>query len=212
MPRESVVDDLANWFSTQSELPDGLTASFTYDRDELASVQVNVMDGYGEPGMKSIIDSLNNGEGRQALMSRISYRRWLRAIAQVKSIGTFVRRESLASIPTSGWIRRSENYSRARIVRLERNCVNPHPKLGCGIRRFTVFYWVPLEGRVNAKHEKKSEFIGPELTQYFVTVDDREVEISKADYERLQTGQIIRLERTLDSTLARRIVIKRARK
>jgi len=191
-----------------SDPQDGVNLSVSYSEGRVAIIQVTLTSKYNDPQMKESSKQTSDENVRSCCMSKATYYRFLKSINQIRALGVLVQRDPIGVIPTSGWIRRTDNYSRASVVRLERNCPSSNARLGCGISKFTVFYWIPLEGKIKGKRIEKISFGGPELIHYFVTIGSAEVEVSHTDYERLQEGQVVKLERVFTNLPARILSIK----
>ncbi|HEU4507597.1 MAG TPA: hypothetical protein VFR78_05110 [Pyrinomonadaceae bacterium] len=123
-------------------------------------------------------------------------------IEGIKTFGSFVDEQPVATIGPSGSVSRSARYTQAYIVRRERTC--PEGKEDCGIKGFSVFYWLPFNGKVQSKHTEHvavKDLINE--TRYYLTVAGRRVAVSAADYKRLRKGQHVSLEMTIADDLAR---------
>ena len=197
---------------TEFEIEKGVILSLTYSRSSLAVAQITLTSAYKDPQIGEVSEQQGDEDQRHCCMSRIAYDRILRNVGHLRPIGVFVCRDPTGAIPTSGWVRWTEEYSMARVVRLEKNCPSPDSPIGCGIAKFTIFYWLPLEGRIQRKRLEKIDLMGSELIQYFVNIAGARVEVSESDYKRLHKGQVVKLARTLDSSPARIISIRHSRK
>jgi len=133
---------------------------------------------------------------------KVKYERLVGIAKHLKSLGTFVRGRPISTVGPSGWTSRVSEYSRAYIVRNEQTCSGA--KAECGVKKFAVFYWVPLAGRITAKRIDEVAVKGfTKEVSCYVTVDGSEVRVSKSDYRRLKKGQAVNLEATLSNDLAR---------
>lgn len=196
---------------SQFEVEAGVTLSLSYLGSTLAAVRVTLTSAHQGTNLKESTLPEESNERVTCCMTGTEYARFLSIAARLKPIGTLTRRDTVGIIPTSGWVRRSDEYSRARTVYLERACADSKQQSDCGIARFTVFYRLPLRGKVSRKRVERSDVLGTSMIRYLVTVGATEVEVSRRDYGRFHEAELVKLEHTLDNTFARVLTLRRSR-
>lgn len=140
-------------------------------------------------------------ESKESLTS-MKYERLVGIAGTLKALGPFLGEKAIGVVEPSGWTNRVTEYSKAYIVRREQTCSDA-PE-GCGIKKFTVFYWLPLAGRITSKRADEVSVNGfTKGVNYYVTINGSEVRVSESDYRQLKTEQVISLEATLGNDLAR---------
>ncbi len=130
------------------------------------------------------------------------YDRAIALVGQMKSLGKFLRNQPIAVIGPSGWETSNQEFSGGYIVRRKRTCDGD--QTDCGIKEFTVFYWIPFRGKVEAKRLERLKVKGfINQTRYFLTVAGREVRVSPSKYRQVRKGQLVEVETTLANGPAR---------
>lgn len=182
----------------------GMVLSLSYQFDHLSTASIRLEPEYTEGNSFQGFQD----EDRPCCMSIPTYKRLVAFINGLQQLGGFVRNDPIGIIPTSGWIRRREEYKDAFIVVSERNCSNPDPRYGCGIDGFAVYYWLQLSGKVESKEIRTISFGEPPLMEYIVKVSGKEFRVSKVDYDRLRKGIRASLKVTVEENWAEIILIK----
>jgi hypothetical protein len=133
---------------------------------------------------------------------KIEYDRVVGMIEQLKSLGKFLKSRPIGVIEPSGWTSKTTEFSRAYIVRKEPTC--SAGKSDCGIKNFTVFYWLRFTGKIESKRTERFELKGfVKRIRYYLVVSGRDVEVSGLDYRQVRKGHFIGVETTLGNDLAR---------
>jgi hypothetical protein len=139
----------------------------------------------------------------------MKYEKLVRIARTLKALGPFLRERPIGIVEPSGWTNRVTEYSKAYVVRKEQTWSGA--TRGYGVKKFTVFYWLPLVGRITSKRTDEVEVKGfAGQVNYYVTIDGSEVGVSESDFRRLKKGQVVGLEATLGNDLAR-LVSRRQR-
>jgi hypothetical protein len=196
------LDSLGNKF----ELNDGIILSITCDEKALAVIQVRLTNtnSLGYNGDSENIDV--SSKSQYCCLSKIAYDNLIKIINQLGPLGQYRRQNPISIIGPTGWIRKTDEFAHANIVKLERTGSVSYSN--SGIAAFTVFYWLPLSGKVESKRVEiveANQFI--KKIRYLITVYNTEVEVSGEDYQRIGEGQVVELERAVNS-LARIVAIR----
>ncbi|MEW6732623.1 MAG: hypothetical protein AB1489_14945, partial [Acidobacteriota bacterium] len=180
-----------------------------YKDKSLAAAQVLLTDAFekGEKkdGLEELVEEHNEA---YCCMSELDYQKFIKIIKQLKPLGSLEESDPIGVIPTSGWVRWTELYSNAFIVRLAQQCTKQGFLEECGIARFTVFYWFTLQGEITNKYIKGAVVKDLGQPQYFINVNGTDVEVSEGDYNSLQKGQKVLIRTSLTNVLAKIISIE----
>lgn len=179
-----------NSAGTEFELKDKLKLNLIYHKKTLAAIQV-----YSTC-------SVNDQDSNCSKISKRLYKDLIHLFQLIKPVGGFQQRDPIGVVSISGTAKWTNLYSSAFAVVVENNR-QPLQSTDAKIIRFTLFYWLPLKGTIESKHE---EIVGNnqfEVTKYFITVNGIKVAIDQQEYAHLSEGQIVELERTFDNSFAR---------
>jgi hypothetical protein len=179
-------------------LEPGVTAHAIFEGERLAALKV-----------MPVADGVWKGEDTQApcCLTAETYGRLLDLVSRFRSIGEPEGVSPFGVIGPSGWSTNSKRYANAVIVRFEKTCAEAEGT--CGVAHFTVYYWLPVEGKLAVKrvrdvtlHGKDGEVLDHRL-QYFLRINRTEIEVSEADYSQVREGECLRVERLLTNALGR---------
>jgi hypothetical protein len=188
-----VIDSSTQTFQLEPGI--GLRA-FCYER-RLAAVRVEVKSDYPNVGTPSE-DLSDPDDQRPCCLTKTVFDRM---VGELEKLGAFGRRRpdmELGITGPSGW---STDYHEFDHVRIE-----TFGQSGgrFALNHFTVFYWLPVGGRVQAKHVVRSRIFGAFLyTNRWIRVANREFVVSRGDYRRVRIGRRVQLEWNIQSSFAR---------
>jgi len=177
------------------ELRKGVLLTVTYDERALAVLKVFLTRGFSDETNPAHKLSASHPQC-SVCMSGWTYKDLLSQLTQLRPLGNFSRTNPISVVPQTGWVFKTDEYACADVIMHERNC--PDASNDCGIVDFKIFYRLPLNGRIEAKHLRT---VGAtpalEFSAYYIVVAGKEVQVSRSDYDRLTEGQIVELQRTL---------------
>lgn len=116
---------------TTRKLEINIVVFLTYSKRKLSSARVRLTCEYADPSR------LN--ETADPAMSRATFERLLRKLKRVKDVGSFLKSAG-PDLSIGPLTRHSDLYTNAVLEWFEYSCESPDPRLGCGIRRFNVYY------------------------------------------------------------------------
>ncbi|HEY0545111.1 MAG TPA: hypothetical protein VGC91_06910 [Pyrinomonadaceae bacterium] len=191
---------------TEFKLSDKVFLRLTRLKNILAAVHVFTQNPT-KPYQVAKLTAEQNCRGPYCCLSGSSYNELLSLIDRLKPIGTFRSASPYGVVVTSGRVHFKDDYSESTIVKVGRtsSAAADSPPSDC-ISEFTIFYWLPLSGRIRSKRAESFELL--ELKQYFIKVKNSEIGVSQADYERLKVGQTVKLRFTVSNDLAQILEIK----
>lgn len=165
---------------TKSGIVLTLAYELAYESSVLSSVNVKYKD---EVSIKEYYDAL-------------------RLIEDLRSLGGSSERAIGGLIGPSGFITRTIDYPNALVRRRDHNCPDGNEPT-CRVQNFTVYYWLPLEGRITNKRveETAPQFIG--AGRYYISVKKHEFQVTENEYQALKTGQYIKFKISPGSDLIR---------
>lgn len=174
----------------------GILCKLRWNVGCLSSIEIDLTKENPEYGkMEEWRDS---AESRYCCMSRETVLRVIDKINSIKPMGPFLGIKGVDVIPTSGWFKRTREYSEAYIISSERYCGECDVDYASGVDRLIVKYWYRIRGRVKLK---KVKVIGPEqfpIMNYTVIVGGKEYPLSEEDSLKVNVGDVICLKYTLD--------------
>jgi hypothetical protein len=194
------------------ELKKGVLLNLIYEDGTLAAAEVFLTSDYTDR-VKPFHNAKRRGSDCKVCMSRPSYEKLLNQVAQLRPLGGFSQVNPIGVVAQTGWVFKTDEYVCADVIRQERKCDDTTGKIGCGIIDFKVFYWLALNGRIEAKHLRTlGASPALEFSAYYIVVAGKEVQVSKYDYDRLSEGQVLQLQRTLLDNPVRVVSVRDARK
>jgi len=194
------------------ELKKGVLLNLTYEDGTLAAAKVFLTSNYTDR-VKAFHNAKRRGPDCKVCMSRPTYERLLNQVAQLRPLGGFTQANPIGVVAQTGWVFKTDEYECAEVIRQERKCDETTSNIGCGIIDFKVFYWLALNGRIEAKHLRTlGASPALEFPAYYIVVAGKEVQVSKYDYDRLSEGQVVQLQRTLLDNPVRVVSVRAASK
>ncbi len=191
---------------TKFELERGVILTLSCSQKRLSAAQVGMTFDFGEALTRNgSPECAASAKENHCCMSELAYRRFIEIVKQLEPFGILERQDPIGLVGPAGWLRTTEEFTHANLVRLQRTAAGDEP----GIAGFSVFYWLPLKGRVKQKRLETVD-VGNQIgyARQFLTVDHAEVEVSDSDYQRIRKGQTVELERTIGGNLARILSIR----
>lgn len=179
-------------------LESGSVVSLQFEGATLAAVRVSCADTDASAEPNSPEQERSNAKQLACAFPEVEYRVLIDLIGRLKEMGSFIGTDPMGIVPTSGWTRWTDVYSKSRLVRLERRCDGLIPSGQCGVTAFSVYYPLLTEGIVEGKEVRSIDLLGAKVARYFAIVAGKEVELRAEDYNRLECGDTAKLERTLD--------------
>jgi hypothetical protein len=138
-------------------------------------------------------------KGQFCCISPSSYSDLKNLIDRLKPLGAFQSADTISAIPTSGQVNSTDSYLDSTIVRVHRVLGGPESQQPDCTSAFTVYYWLPLSGRIASK--RIDQFPGLGFSKYFINIGNADFGVSQADYEKSRVGQKVVLRFTISNDL-----------